>query len=582
MTARPAAATLSLVLAAVAVCAQEVVLPLDRYDALRALAQASPPPLAPPAVPFAFEASEITLRPGAETVRARTRLTLVLQAGDWQTIPLPAMGLLTAADLGALAGRVDPAGSLTVRGTGRHVVTLDSVIPLGVEAAATRKPRTLTLALPKAAAVTGTVIASSQDDLEFGGGALGKRQGVAGTWSFVAPRGGTLQLRILGPSVAPERARLPLRFTANSAILVQATRTRQAALGWVRWDVTQGALERLRVLVPTGYEVTDVGADGLGAWEIAAGVLEITPLVPITESVAVTVGLRADPQAEFAAPVLAVPGAEKQTLITSLSVVGDGTPEVIDAGSSREAEVEETDGLPENVRPERATVLRVLDTRRPPRWSVHWSEGAEVLGAQVDRLLVDVLAGEAGRAAYQAWAVVRTSSAAEIELALPPGFVLTGASRDGVVLTPGQGTEGKIVFTLARQEQPQVIHVAGLLPWTPPPDAETLAIPVPRLSTPAATVEVRAVLPGGREYVAEGGVLGYELDPPPPARPPTEATGGLAALRVRARASASTSQDWFPAPAGSVILLASWSAVSTTPGPLALRVRSLRVKPEWF
>lgn len=391
MKARTAAALLSSVLAAAAAGAQEVVLPLDRYDALRARAQASPPAPAPPAVPFAFESAEITLRPGPETVRARTRLTLVLFAQEWQTIPLPAGSLLTAADLGALEGRVDAAGSLTVRGTGRHVVTLDTVIPLATDAATPRKPRTLTLAVPKAAVVTGTVIVSPHDDIEFGGGALGRKDGATGTWSFVAPRGGSLQLRILGPSVAPERARLPLRFSVTTALVLQATRTRQAGLGWVRWEVAQGSLEKL------------------------------------------------------------------------------------------------------------------------------------------------------------------------------------------------QSPEGRLVFSLARQEQPQVLHVSGLVPWTPAPDADSLSIPLPRLSTPAATVDVRAVLPGGREYRADGGVETDALDPPPPPRSPVEAAGGLAALRVRVRPGATVSgHTWFPVPAGSVALLTPWSAISATPGPLALRVRSLRVKPEWF
>ena len=74
---------------------------------------------------------------------------------------------------------------------------------------------------------------------------------------------------------------------------------------------------------------------------------------------------------------------------------------------------------------------------RPPLWEAAWAERTEVLAAQVDRLLVDVAMGEAGKASYQLWAEVRNRGAQQLALTLPAGFELAlGPHRDEVVRSP--------------------------------------------------------------------------------------------------------------------------------------------------
>ena len=79
----------------------------------------------------------------------------------------------------------------------------------------------------------------------------------------------------------------------------------------------------------------------------------------------------------------------------------------------------------------------MADAARPPLWEAAWAERTEVLAAQVDRLLVDVAMGEAGKASYQLWAEVRNRGAQQLTLTLPAGFELAVGHRDGVTVVPG-------------------------------------------------------------------------------------------------------------------------------------------------
>src|SRR5262245_57909504 len=85
---------------------QEVSLPLDRYEALRAAARPGAETAPAPAAPFALEAAELDVRAGKASARLVQWLTISLYDGEWQTIALPASGSFTAADLGGVPGHV--------------------------------------------------------------------------------------------------------------------------------------------------------------------------------------------------------------------------------------------------------------------------------------------------------------------------------------------------------------------------------------------------------------------------------------------------------------------------------------------
>ena len=86
-----------------------------------------------------------------------------------------------------------------------------------------------------------------------------------------------------------------------------------------------------------------------------------------------------------------------------------------------------------------------------------------MLASQIDRLLVDVVIGEAGRASYQLWAEVRNRGAQQLTFAMPKGFELASARRDGAAVTPGTAAGGGLSVPLLTAEAAQVDFGAGPL-----------------------------------------------------------------------------------------------------------------------
>jgi len=224
----------------------------------------------------------------------------------------------------------------------------------------------------------------------------------------------------------------------------------------------------------------------------------------------------------------------------------------------------------------------VADPSRPPRWQAEWAERTEVLAAQIDGLWVELSAGEAGRAGYQLWAAVRNHGATELALALPAGFELTVASRDGVPLALGLGKDQGLSVPLLSREATQLIHVAGVMPFSLPRDAGQLAVPLPATSLPAARLRVRLLLPGDRSYALADATRAAAVEAPP--RPaaaalPTQPAPGDLAGQLLLRPAESLAVDLAapsPAPAGAVVVAAAWSAMSSNPAALLLQAPPVR------
>jgi hypothetical protein len=567
--------------------AQEVTLPLDRYEQLRARANPTPTPTPAPPVPAALEEARLEVTVGADSARVVQELTLSLNAAGWQQVPLAATGSLIAADLGALEGRVaaDKGWSLVVRGQGRHRVRLESLTPVAADQGATRPTWTLTVALPEAAVVGGVLRVDPQvQEAELLAGGVARGRDERGGWRFVGLPGAALNVQLLGVARAPERSTLPLRFTATTATRTLVTRTRRTVSGWVEARVVQGALEELRLPLPAGLEVVSLGGDPVAGWDVANGVLVVTPLAPVSSRLAVTVSLTGDSPLEFRSPVLAPTGAQRTQAFIVAAIEGDGLLELADPEAGRLADPSERNRLPPDLVQADPSLMAVPDPGRPPSWKVSWADASQVLAAQVDRLLVDVLVGEVGQAAYQVWAEVRSSGAVDLTVTPPAGFQLTSAGRDAVALTPGLSGSG-LVVPLAAGEARQVVHVAGLVQLALPAGDGTLTVPLPALSAPASRVEVRVVLPGGRRCEVRPETRSGSISGPP--RATTSASGPISKLAAQAgggttsAASVYAPQLW-PRPAGFAALEAAWSALSNAPDPLAVEVKAETEREEWF
>ncbi|MBW8874108.1 MAG: hypothetical protein JF614_04030 [Acidobacteria bacterium] len=576
--------------------AQQVTLPLTQYEDLRTRANPAAEALAPPPAPFALELADFDVTAGPVSARVAQTLRLTLYDDKWQTVPLGDPGSFIHADLAGVEGRVDASDkgwALHVRGRGRHEVRLESAVPVTRDETATRPTWRFGLKLPPAAVVRGRIAVATTTAVEEveidGAGQMSPQEGKAAgrPWSFVAVPGGEAHWTLSGRATLPARAQLPLRWEATSATATALTRTRLRVFGWIEARVAQGRLAELRVPIPDGLEVASV--QGGAGWKMDGRTLVVTPLAPVEDAFAVELELTGEPRDAFATPLLLPQGSARTTLLAKAVLKGgDGQLSLADPGSLRTAGDADAARLPASLRSAEGKLYVVTDAARPPRWAAEWAERTEVLASEIDRLLVDVAVGEAGRASYQLWAEVRNRGAQQLTFVLPAGFELASARDDGAPVTPGTAAGGGLSVPLLTQEATQVVHLSGLLPLALPRDDGRLEVPLPALSAPAARIEVRVVLPGGRSYKLADAARNGTISAPPGTAPRKPAAGMArqvdaqvnSALRSSPAPAAVTA--FFAIPPGFTEIRAAWSALSATPAPLALRAEVEKERPQWF
>ena len=111
-------------------------------------------------------------------------------------------------------------------------------------------------------------------------------------------------------------------------------------------------------------------------------------------------------------------------------------------------------------------------------------------------------------------------------------------------------------------------------------------MPLPALSAPAGTVEVRLVLPGGRIYeLADATRAGFVLPPPQVAARSMEnvmARQVAWSPRASVASGGAGNASLLACPPGFVQVGASWSALSATPSALSVKARNRKESSEWF
>jgi len=570
--------------------AQEVTLPLSQYEQLRSRANPKPDEPAPPPARFALESADLEIAVGPSSARIVQKLVLSVFSESWERVPLGDAGSFTSARFGALEGRVEVSDkegwAMQVHGRGRHEVTLESVVPVKRDETSTRPASSFSLRLPPAAVLRGKLQTQPGiDEITLTGKGM-VRGAAGGPWTFVSAfdKDAGVTFTLFGQRTLPERAQLPLRFDATSATAAILSRTQLRVRGWVEARVAQGRLSELRIPVPADLKVVSVSGP-LAGWDVTNGTLVLTPLEPVEGTLAAEMELEGEPRPAFASPVLTPAGGRRTVHLVKAALQGDGLLTLTDPGAVRGPEASETARVPASLQGAGGRFLVVSDPTRPPRWQAEWAEKTEVLAAQVDRLLLDVAIGESGRAVYRLWAEVRNRGAQQLVLQLPPGFELTTARRDGEEVTAG-AVPGGLAVPLLTREAAQAVHVDGVLPLILPQGKGELSLPLPALSAPAARVEVRLVLPGGRTWrLADPSRSGPVQGPPRGGTVSAASSNALAAQMKSVAANIATTgplPGMFLVPPGYQEITAAWSALSANPGPLVLRVETEKEATPWM
>ncbi|HBL28257.1 MAG TPA: hypothetical protein DD490_15590 [Acidobacteria bacterium] len=574
-----------------AAVAQEVTLPLSQYEQLRSRANPKPDDPPPPPARFALESADLEITVGAASARIVQKLALTVFVDTWERVPLGEAGSFTSARFGTLEGRVEVSEkdgwALQVHGRGRHEVTLESVVPVRRDEAATRPASAFSLRFPPAAVLRGKLQAPPGiDEVQLTGKGL-LRGEAGGPWTFVAAfeKDAGVTFTLFGRRTLPERAKLPLRYDATSATAAILSRTQLKVRGWIEARVAQGQITELRLPVPAGLEVVAVTGP-IAGWDVKDEVLVVTPPEPVEGTLAVELELTGEPLGAFASPVLTPEGSRRTLHLIKAALQGDGLLTLVEPGAVRAPEESETARLPAAIQAAGGRILAVSDPARLPRWEAEWAEGTDVLAAQVDRLLLDVAIGESGRAVYRLWAEVRNRGAQQLVFAVPPGFELTTARRDGEEVTAGSASGGLAVPLLTR-EAAQVVHLDGVLPLPLPAAGKgELTLPLPALSAPAARIEVRLVLPGGRTWRLADPSRSASIQGPPQGTAGGAVTANALAAQMKGASkgpgAGGTPLGMFLIPPGYVEITAAWSALSANPGPLVLRVETVKEAAPWL
>ncbi len=562
--------------------AQQVSISLDKFQKLWDQAHPKPPDPPIPIAPLAVESAQVRIAVGAESARLSTELAVVLdpaKPSDELLLALPGIGpLLSVSAVGCEATLDSPPGGanqgpafLRLRGSGRHVITVESVLPVPLDPDAVETERHLEMTWPAAAWVVGTVVAASGvERVEAAEGGAVRPDGT-GRWQLVGDPGARISLRLFGQAaVVTPVAEEPLSLDVDTASALAVSRARRRVTAYLEAHVRGGrpeTLERLRIPMPAGYEVLSASGDRVADWEVKDGVLTIQLRRLTQRDLSVQVQLAADSAAEIDAPVLVPEGARTVRAARKIAIrANDGLLEPLGSQPLERLAVEQLGGFARAFREAPGEPLRADPVLPSPVWRVTWATGGDVLTGQIDRLVVDVLLGDAGTAHYQLWAEARNGDSS-LTIGLPPGARLLSARRNGADVTPGRlpgassGSE-EWALPMVVREDAQVAYLEALVAQSFPSQGGRLTLPLPRFGIPASRVEVRLVVPPGFGYsFAEPGRAGRVPPPPWANEPGAPKVSWLAFLEP---------------PSGFSVLEASWSGWSKEPPPLLIDVKPLQ------
>jgi hypothetical protein len=304
------------------------------------------------------------------------------------------------------------------------------------------------------------------------------------------------------------------------------------------------------------------------------------PLAEVESALELEVELVGPPATSFAAPLVATEASERERHLLRAAAESDALLRLVDPGGARRAEVADAGALPDGFAAAKGPILALDPGAAPPRWELLFADGAELLSAQVDRLLYELAAGTSGRAFVRAWFVVRNGGLDRLAVAMPDGFELVEAERDGEPFLPGRDGAA-LVAPLVAAAAPQIVCLRGTVPLALAAETEKLALALPAASVPSGRVEVRLLAPGVPFRAAEPARRGPAGGPPRLAAP---AAGVPAAAPLWAPAERRRAPSAFELPRPPVYCesTAAWSALAPRPAPLVLERKTRKEDSTWF
>jgi hypothetical protein len=456
-----------------------VVLPVDEYRSLRALAMPSGPPPASPPVEATLTRVDYDLRIDGDSVVGRALLTIDVLREGWTRVQIPAGLMLRDARLDGqpLSVVEGPPPHVLLSRAGRSLLTLDVALPLATSAGG----ESIALpASPSPIARTTLTLPRTGVDLAVTGGFVADRSESAAEsrWTILGRPNQALTIS-WKRKVDDRRADQPLRIRGRVTQMIALGEDTTAIAAAVRVEVVQGLAREIVLALPPGLAINQVNGATVGDWDATATTLRVRLLDPVSTetSFVVQAEARAPRDGSIAIPLVRIPSSERETGGVAVDVVGAGE---ISGRQARGFEPADPSELGEIVAGRespsmiafRFRPLAGTDTRALTVDVVRYMP-QPVLVANVEEARYRALASEDGRLLVQAKYAVRNNQRSFLNVTMPANSTLWSATVGGRPIRPGVGGGDNVLLPLekgrAGEDAPtfavELVYLQLVDPW---------------------------------------------------------------------------------------------------------------------
>lgn len=473
-----------------------VVISVDEYRTLRAKAFPSERDQEPPPVEATLTRVDYDLQIASDLATGRANLTVDVLKDGWVRVPIPPGLLVRQARLeGKLlslvtaSGRKSEAGQLSalLSHAGRAVLQLDIALPIVASAG----NESITLPATESGITRASVQLPRQGvEVRVGGGLLTEKSESSTGSKWLAYGHGTEPLTFTWRRRTEDhRSSQPLRMRASFTELVSLGEDSTSLSAEASLEVTQGAAQEVRILLPEKVTINQVSGAAVADWEMKSGELVVTFLEPVEQSArfVVTGETRLPRDGPIDVPLLRFLNAERETGGVAVEVLGAGEIKGLKTKGLEEADAND---LGEMVSSRQSPLLAAFRFRigdpaaRALSVNVVRYTQQAVLMANIEEARYRVLVSNDGKTLVQARYAVRNNQRNFIKITLPQGATVWSAALSGKPVRPGQASDGSLLLPLERmrggEEAPEfaveMVYFNHSAKWSDKGDF-TLALP---------------------------------------------------------------------------------------------------------
>ncbi|HKR14986.1 MAG TPA: carboxypeptidase-like regulatory domain-containing protein [Pyrinomonadaceae bacterium] len=322
--------------------------------------------------------------------------------------------------------------------------------------------------------------------------------------------------------VAAPVAQREVRFLTDVKSVVSVGDSQLRLTAYCDINVIQGEAAEFKIPVPAGFDLVDASGTTLESAELNNGTLTLRVYEPGKRSYQFLISIeRSNRETKVEAPILAFPGAQRET--GELLVEGIGAMELIarEAGGLRRMDFREAAAMTRSLShyPLQAAFRYNRRASEAPKLQLEWTQfpDANTLSAVAERATVTTLANVEGRSLTEVTLRVRNHAQLFLKVELPQGVQLLSAEIEGESVKPVQGVDGsRIPLLRPKLDSSRAYTVSFVYLYTGTRFAKSGAydMGLPRFDIPVNLLTWEVSLPDRIEVKQFGGnALAAELFP---------------------------------------------------------------------